>query len=786
MSRWRILSAATLVVVLVPLPEPASAATFVQPAAAPAVAPLQVTMVARSCQKYTDIFANRARNDIMESLQDLGPDTPYGSSFTAITPSVEDGLAPQSACTPLPNWTFTFGNGIGRPVPGTNLSFVTNPARQVTTQATTALLDPRGAPTGQQIAGATTFTLNQTEAGLASQNSRLWVMGGTTSEPLNGRESEYAFGALRCARDNLNGDNVEWVGYPSGQTHVFCYAFYVTPPPGAGRIIIEKQLLAPITRAPFDFTGNLSFNEGGRFTLTPNGSGGVARTEFIRSETRAGEDPWVVTESGTDGFVLTDLSCTSDNDLSDVVIAASTATITLAEGDTVVCRFVNDLAPPPTGQGRIIKFVVGPDTGIPASVLPTNWTFPFIRPDVTSGQLDIPATLDNPSADTGVISGLTAGVWTVTEKLPAPTAGWRWEFESGFCQDSSGISVIAVDPGTGLATGSATIDPEDQEGATCLFGNRLVPTGGLRINLTTRGGTGTFGFIVAGAEDGSNVAPPPPVDRVEAIGGNGGVTLAQNATTTAADTRVLATGDSTDPLIGSWFVTPIRPPDSAAGRWVIEGLPSCNVSGAPALNIGPEILKVAPGNLVSPVITCDYVYRLVPPSSLDLVKVIAGDRSGQTGTVAITATCSDGSSARLEVAPGASTPARLPTPLTFVDPVTCQVAEVSTGVAPGFSVDTATQVTSNGQLVTRDLLTLTIGGPSTSEAVVVQYTNTYRGPTVQPPPVTTIPPTLPPTIPPTGATPMTAWLAWGALVLVALGLATVVIGRRFSATAPGR
>jgi hypothetical protein len=37
--------------------------------------------VARSCALYTDIFANRARNDIQESLKDLGKDSPYVEPF---------------------------------------------------------------------------------------------------------------------------------------------------------------------------------------------------------------------------------------------------------------------------------------------------------------------------------------------------------------------------------------------------------------------------------------------------------------------------------------------------------------------------------------------------------------------------------------------------------------------------------------------------------------------------------------------------------------------------------
>ena len=39
----------------------------------------QVTIAARSCPSYQAITANRARNNIMESLKDLGADTPYGA-----------------------------------------------------------------------------------------------------------------------------------------------------------------------------------------------------------------------------------------------------------------------------------------------------------------------------------------------------------------------------------------------------------------------------------------------------------------------------------------------------------------------------------------------------------------------------------------------------------------------------------------------------------------------------------------------------------------------------------
>ena len=202
---------------------------------------LRVTIAARSCDAYTDIFGNRARNNIMESLRDLGPDTPYGSNQAAdpVRPEKED-LSPQSRCKPLPNWRFTLGKGYkSRAVSGPwgSLSIVTNPfATDAVTKSSTPLLNNAGQDTGDTIEGAATLTLTQEQANLAARPNSLWIQGGTTTDPVLNvpYPGEYGFGALRCAIDNLNGDNVEWIGFPQGSKHVFCYAYYVKPPPTSG------------------------------------------------------------------------------------------------------------------------------------------------------------------------------------------------------------------------------------------------------------------------------------------------------------------------------------------------------------------------------------------------------------------------------------------------------------------------------------------------------------------------------------------------------------------------
>ena len=101
-----------------------------------------MTIAARTCPTYTDITANRARNDIQESLEDLGADTPY-TAGQPINPAIEDANQPN--CSPLPDWRFTLGKGIRRSAvigPWGALSIVTEPyGTDIVTQPSVPLLD---------------------------------------------------------------------------------------------------------------------------------------------------------------------------------------------------------------------------------------------------------------------------------------------------------------------------------------------------------------------------------------------------------------------------------------------------------------------------------------------------------------------------------------------------------------------------------------------------------------------------------------------------------------------
>ena len=169
---------------------------------------------------------------------------------------------------------------------------------------------------GRPLPGAVTFDLTDEQWALAQRGSSLWIQGGTVTDPLLDDtnppfDPAQAFGALRCSIDNLNGDNVEWIGYPSGSTHVFCYYFTVSPAPDAATIVVKKTLEGAPGPRDFQFRGNVSYNpsESGDpnlnpFTVTSGGS-----ITFVRA---AGTPvDWNFFEEPDPSYPLKDVTCVS-------------------------------------------------------------------------------------------------------------------------------------------------------------------------------------------------------------------------------------------------------------------------------------------------------------------------------------------------------------------------------------------------------------------------------------------------------------------------------------------
>ena len=85
----------------------------------------------------------------MQTLQDVGPDSPYGPN-DLVNPSFED-TDPQTNCEPLTGWEFTMGRQPDLPPlagPWGSLTVVNGAFPPVTTKAQTAELNENGKPTG--------------------------------------------------------------------------------------------------------------------------------------------------------------------------------------------------------------------------------------------------------------------------------------------------------------------------------------------------------------------------------------------------------------------------------------------------------------------------------------------------------------------------------------------------------------------------------------------------------------------------------------------------------------
>jgi uncharacterized repeat protein (TIGR01451 family) len=451
----------------------------------------QVTFVARWCPAYTDIFANRARNDIVESLQDLGPDTQYDDTGILINPAYEK-MPPQDRCQSIPQWEFTLGTGYqSRAVTGVwgSLSKVTNPySTGIVTKVLTPLLNDDGSPVPFRfVAGAVTIRLTPDQAQEAGEPDRLWAQGGTPDDPVLAQKfgtvdaPEYAFGTLRCASDNLNGDNVEFIYFPAGVTHVFCYALYVKPPPPSGTITINKQVVGapagtdPKFLFPGGCTGCLSFDPGG-FTL---GDGGSAT--FYRAAGNAGTTlpTWTVAENPVADYT-TSVSCQAlapgggpGESMSDV--SGATVTIHLAAGEHVTCTYTNTYVPPPGGL-RIAKITEGGVGTFAYDVSPASGSGATQRVSISTTEPGVPASAD--------LTALAPGDYQILERVPKPPGG-TWRRVSVDCDGQPRSTTTPV-----------TVTITSGKSAICTFTNALIQKGSISLAKITEGATGTASFQV--------------------------------------------------------------------------------------------------------------------------------------------------------------------------------------------------------------------------------------------------------------------------------------------------
>lgn len=515
----------------------------------------KVTFAALVCPRYADVFANRARNNIQESLEDLGPNSQYTNAGDVVTPEAES-KPPQDVCDPLVGWKFTLGPSYQtQAVNGAwgSLTKVTNPFdTAITTEASVPELDGHGVQVGSRtVAGATTVTLTEAQATLAAR-ADLWVQGGTPSDPVLAQEyggvatPRYGFAALRCSNDAWNGDNVEYIDFPTGDTHVYCYAIYVEPPPTSGTIVVRKQVTgsgsdpnsaflfnsaslyephAPDCVGSLGPTCDLSYDPNG-FTLKHNGS-----VTFFR-----GEGQWTIVEGNVLGYDRTAINCTSADGSSTFTTdtGSGVTQVQLAAGDVATCTYVNNFSPP--AGLSIFKLTTG---GV------GHFSFKATREN--GGSHEVSATTKEPGVPAEAGSGpvaVTAGTYRIEETPPQSDDG-HWQLTRVDCDGRE----VNVPVSVKLTSG---------EVMACTFENHFTPSGSITLHKVTHGATGTAGFTVTETTNPQNDFVLHATTKHEGI----------------AATAVATTGNRapTGIDLGSYTITEYQPAKPTDGTWLINSV----------------------------------------------------------------------------------------------------------------------------------------------------------------------------------------------------------------------
>ncbi|MCQ4214150.1 prealbumin-like fold domain-containing protein [Streptomyces longispororuber] len=771
-------------------------------AAAAAQNPLSVTFVARSCPQYSDVMANKARNNIQESLRDLGPDSNYASN-EAVSAAKEAAGTPLPPCQALPGWTFSTGRGISNKSDATlNLSTVTTPIRQnITTGASTPELDAQGNPTGRQLEGAVTVPLNSAEI---SASSGLVVQGGTKSATLNGMQEQYGFAALRCAQDAFNGDNVEYVSFPSGARHVFCYYYAITPPPDAGTITVVKKV-APDSpgEGQFRFDGTLSYGDTNGDGTNDFVLGALAQRQASQTFVRAaGGEPWTFKEvvpPGSGWVAPTMPDCTivaaGGGEGSSQVQrdSAGAVSVVLAAGDTVTCTYTNTRA---SGGALLEKESIGGTGTFDIDVQPPSGSAPFDVSPVTTTRQGVPVTVVEAP------DGALPGHYEVSEKVPAPDGTGTWELVGANCNGTD-VPITRTDPDEADPNGRwhASYDVTSAADARCLLTNRFTPGGAIDIEKVTEGGTGTFSYAITSHPRG-RAALVPHTDRATATTVTEGVpvTAHPDGSTTGPAVDQLAVDNQLQ-----YMVQEFMPPATAAGHWELVDA-DCGDAELRVDRPSASVTLVLTPDQPRP--TCRFTNRFVPVGTLDVTKHTTGDTGLRPDGAELTLSCADGTTDTLTVASG-TTSAQVPRH-TFAADTTCTLSEPETGAGDGVDVTTTATVSVDGGTPTK----ITLGDPfpvRAGEAVTVEITNAFATePPTSPPPTTTptttptptaTPPATPtptptvptpgpsggPSVPPgppgdhladTGGSTTALWVACAGALAVALGTLTVTAMRR--------
>ncbi|MDR3202062.1 MAG: hypothetical protein LBT54_02860, partial [Bifidobacteriaceae bacterium] len=620
-------------------PEPAEAGVITP---LPANGSLSVTFVALVCDSYQDILANKARNNIQESLEDLGPDSNYASK-DSVTPAKEQAgqASIGNPCRPLPGLELAIGNGMyGPDAAHSSLSRVSGAfttGDRIITAATTPGLDAQGRPDGTTLSGAVTLVLQTSTEINTAQRGNLWVSGGTPTDPVpvdtTGAYSALSFGALRCAADALNGDNVEHAAFPSGARHVYCYYYAIGHQVHPGTLVIVKKL-ADNTQGQgvFKFEGDVSYqdtdNNGiGDFSLTVKSPSAPQSQSFVR----AAGTPWHIREvvdPDADWAVPGRPDC-DPNGTSTIVYGANGSedtTVTLSDGDTVTCTYTNARKPitPPqpvvTPHRRVSKEAFGGDGEFDFDVAFAGSAVVSVDDLEVDDDGSVTEVATQPPAEATV-----DGVISVTETVPTADGG-EWELEQASCVVlPAATTVIPMTISKGAAgewtavTNRAIAIDEDVD---CLLTNVFEPSGHITLRKTLDNpGEGYFPDNLSGQPE---AAFEYLVTQHKVINAAGDLTpplamFSATSRTTPTDYTEVVGGPSTAPgslpenlqvdTADDSYVYRIRefpPPPGNGGTWRASGIVCDNGAIPGTVDFGDGSIDIRL-TAAQPSAVCDFV-----------------------------------------------------------------------------------------------------------------------------------------------------------------------------------
>jgi hypothetical protein len=607
-----------------PVAAPAHAADT-EPYAASAATRYQVTLAARSCGAYRDVAAGQIRDDTDEAADRPGRNTPYQPG-QAVDPDVEDNV--DAGCTDLAGWRFTFGSGHTRKG---DLSTVTGVSSTTPpTKESGDRLDTVGKNTGGLLGGAVTVTLTDEEVRLAARR-QLWVQGGSPDQPV---QSGYGFGALRCAVDGRTGGNIQWVTFPAGVRHVFCYAYYVKGPVETGTITVRMRPSRPVGYPQrVAFQSDLSRSGDGSFNLSS--SNDAVEASFARP---AGSHPYTVRAQPPDGWRVSGLTCAATKGSSATTdVATGASVVVLAPRDQVTCEYT--LEPPAAPPGLTLRvFTAGAAAPFQVTVAGKTLT--------TTTGADPGAAAPATGAD---LTGLPAGSYPVIVNSTAT----GWSLAGAVCNGAP-IQASAKTVPVSLAAGV----PLD-----CTLRVAFTPPTP-QLKVVTRGGVAGAGFALAPA--------------------SGGTGWWAAANTAKADAAAVASGDVPREVdSGIYLVTAIPPRSDLTGGWKLSSF-SCDPTERNPVTGALARVALTPGG-PDPVCTATYQFE---PSTVLLVTLRGtGAPAGRAEPAVLEVSCVDGSSGRVVLDAGSADDG-LPQPLAFLEPTSCTITQPATGAARTSEVKT--------------------------------------------------------------------------------------------------